>query len=144
MKNSIAQRVKKFYDIMIEENLSEMEYREGDFFIYLRRKTVASDKLLPVEIKQPTPKVEKESTQEQLKAQSINSPLNGVFYRASSPKSPPFVNEGDVVEKGGVLCIIEAMKVMNEIKADRRVKILKILVENSQPVTQGQPLFLVE
>ncbi|MDI6757323.1 MAG: acetyl-CoA carboxylase biotin carboxyl carrier protein, partial [Endomicrobiia bacterium] len=75
---------------------------------------------------------------------SIASPINGVFYRSSSPKSSPFVSEGDTVEPGKTLCVIEAMKVMNEIKADSRARILKILVENGVSVNQGQPIFIVD
>ena len=76
--------------------------------------------------------------------EAITSPLAGVFYRASSPSTPPFSKEGDTVEVGQTLCIVEAMKVMNEIKAEKRCKILKIGAENSRPVTAGQPLFWIE
>lgn len=75
---------------------------------------------------------------------TIASPLVGTFYRAPSPDSPPFVEVGTKVEKGQVLCIIEAMKIMNEIESDVSGVIKKILVENGQPVEYGEPLFLVE
>ena len=68
----------------------------------------------------------------------------GTFYRASAPEAPPFVNEGDVIKEGQVLCIIEAMKLMNEIEAKAAGRVAKILVENAQPVEFGQTLFLVE
>ncbi len=71
----------------------------------------------------------------------IVSPLNGVFYRSSSPQSAAFVKEGETVQPGTTLCIIEAMKVMNEIKADSSCKIVQILVENGKSVTKGQALF---
>ncbi len=74
----------------------------------------------------------------------IRSPIVGTFYRAPSPDAPPYVEEGDVVEKGQVLCIVEAMKIMNEIESDVKGRIVKILVENAQPVEYGQPLFLIE
>ncbi|MCX7760321.1 MAG: acetyl-CoA carboxylase biotin carboxyl carrier protein [Hydrogenothermaceae bacterium] len=74
----------------------------------------------------------------------IKSPLVGTFYRAPSPGAPPFVEEGDMVSKGQVLCIIEALKVMNEIESDVDGKIVKILVENGQPVEYGQELFYIE
>ncbi|HIE58561.1 MAG TPA: acetyl-CoA carboxylase biotin carboxyl carrier protein [Persephonella sp.] len=74
----------------------------------------------------------------------IKSPLIGTFYRAPSPGAPPFVEEGDIVSKGQVLCIIEALKVMNEIESDINGKIVKILVENGQPVEYGQELFYIE
>ncbi|MEZ0323622.1 MAG: acetyl-CoA carboxylase biotin carboxyl carrier protein [Hydrogenothermaceae bacterium] len=74
----------------------------------------------------------------------IKSPLVGTFYRAPSPGAPPFVEEGDTVSKGQVLCIIEALKVMNEIESDVDGKVVKILVENGQPVEYGQELFYIE
>jgi acetyl-CoA carboxylase biotin carboxyl carrier protein len=77
-------------------------------------------------------------------ADTIVSPMVGTFYRASDPDSEPFVSVGDRVEVGEVLCIIEAMKLMNEIEADRSGIIKEVLVRDNQPVEFGQPLFLVE
>ncbi|MCC5877642.1 MAG: acetyl-CoA carboxylase biotin carboxyl carrier protein [Candidatus Sumerlaeia bacterium] len=74
----------------------------------------------------------------------ITSPMVGTFYRAASPGSRPYVEVGDKVDEDSVLCIIEAMKLMNEIKAECRGHVKKILVENAQPVEYGQVLFLVE
>jgi len=74
----------------------------------------------------------------------IRSPIVGTFYRAPAPDAPPYVEEGDIVDKGQVLCIVEAMKIMNEIESDVKGKVVKILVENAQPVEYGQPLFLIE
>jgi acetyl-CoA carboxylase biotin carboxyl carrier protein len=71
------------------------------------------------------------------------SPMVGTFYRASSPEAEPFVNVGSAVEPETTLCIIEAMKVMNEVKAETRGRIVEILVENGEPVEFGQPLFLL-
>ena len=68
----------------------------------------------------------------------------GTFYRASSPDDPPFVEEGTQVRKGQPLCIIEAMKMMNEIEADTSGRVVRILVENGQPVEYGQPLMILE
>jgi acetyl-CoA carboxylase biotin carboxyl carrier protein len=78
------------------------------------------------------------------KGQAITSPIVGTFYRAPSPESPPYVEVGQVVEKGQVLCIVEAMKLMNEIEADYRCKIVKISKENAHPVEFGENLFIVE
>jgi acetyl-CoA carboxylase biotin carboxyl carrier protein len=75
---------------------------------------------------------------------TVTSPLVGTFYRAASPDAQPFVEVGDRVSKGQVICIVEAMKLMNEIEADVDGVIAKVLVENSQPVEYGEPLFLVE
>ena len=74
----------------------------------------------------------------------VQSPMVGTFYRAASPDSDPFVEEGDSVRKGQALCIIEAMKMMNEIEAEISGKLLKILCENGQPVEYGQPLMIIE
>ena len=74
----------------------------------------------------------------------VESPMVGTFYRASAPGADPYVRVGDKVEKGMVLCIIEAMKLMNEIEAEVTGKVHSILVENGQPVEYGQPLFLLD
>lgn len=74
----------------------------------------------------------------------IRSPIVGTFYRAPSPDADPFVKMGDSVQPGKVLCIIEAMKLMNEIESDVTGKIVKILVDNGKPVEYNQPLFLIE
>ena len=78
------------------------------------------------------------------KGHLVNSPFVGTFYRTPAPDQPAFVELGSVVRKGQVLCIIEAMKLMNEIEADEPGKVTEILVENGQPVEFGQPLFRVE
>ncbi len=75
---------------------------------------------------------------------TVRSPIVGTFYRSPSPESEFFVNVGDTVSKGNVLCIIEAMKIMNEIESEYSGKIVKILAENSQPVEFDQPLFLID
>jgi acetyl-CoA carboxylase biotin carboxyl carrier protein len=75
---------------------------------------------------------------------TIEAPMVGTFYRASSPTAEPYVHEGDVVKEGQILCIIEAMKLMNEIEAKAAGRIVKICVENAHPVEFGQSLFLIE
>jgi acetyl-CoA carboxylase biotin carboxyl carrier protein len=74
----------------------------------------------------------------------LKSPMIGTFYRSSGPDSPAFVQVGDMVEKGQVICIIEAMKLFNEIEAEQAGRIVKVLVENATPVEYDQPLFLIE
>jgi acetyl-CoA carboxylase biotin carboxyl carrier protein len=76
--------------------------------------------------------------------QVVASPFVGTFYRASSPENPPFVELGQTVRKGQTLCIVEAMKLMNEIESELSGKVLEILVQNGQPVEFGQPLFRIE
>jgi acetyl-CoA carboxylase biotin carboxyl carrier protein len=75
---------------------------------------------------------------------ALKSPMIGTFYRSSGPDSPAFVQVGDMVEKGQVICIIEAMKLFNEIEAEQAGRIVKVLVENATPVEYDQPLFLIE
>jgi acetyl-CoA carboxylase biotin carboxyl carrier protein len=75
---------------------------------------------------------------------TVEAPMVGTFYRAPGPDAAPFVNEGDLVKEGQALCIIEAMKLMNEIEAKVAGRIAKVLVENAQPVEYGQPLFLLD
>jgi acetyl-CoA carboxylase biotin carboxyl carrier protein len=75
---------------------------------------------------------------------AITSPMVGTFYRSPSPEAPPFVQSGDEVEPGKIVCIIEAMKLFNEIEAEVRGKIVKVLAENGKPVEYGQKLFLIK
>lgn len=89
---------------------------------------------------QATEAVEPESSN----TSEIKSPMIGTFYRKSSPDKPSFVEVGDTVEKGQVICIIEAMKLFNEIESEVSGKIVKVMVDDSQPVEYDQPLFLVE
>lgn len=77
-------------------------------------------------------------------AVEIKAPMVGTFYRAPSPEAPPYVEIGQTLEAGQVICIIEAMKLMNEIKSEIRGKVLEILVDNAEPVEFGQPMFLIE
>lgn len=99
-----------------------------------------------MEVSKKTAPVEVQETQKEKEKgyHIIKSPLVGTFYRAPSPGAPPFVEEGDRVSKGQVLCIIEALKVMNEIESDIDGKVVKVLVENGQPVEYGQELFYIE
>lgn len=92
---------------------------------------------LPVKLQQDA-KEKNESVLE------IVSPMVGTFYRTSSPNVQPFVNEGDNINEGQTICIIEAMKLMNEVKAEFKCKIIKILVENGSAVEYSQPIFIVE
>jgi acetyl-CoA carboxylase biotin carboxyl carrier protein len=75
---------------------------------------------------------------------TVNSPFVGTFYRSASPDSPPFVDVGQVVKKGQVLCIVEAMKLMNEIEAEQPGRLTEVLVQNGSPVEYGEPLFRLE
>jgi len=89
-------------------------------------------------------KVEKPLEKESPKLKTIGSPMVGTFYLTPAPDAPPFVEVGGVVTKGQTLCIIEAMKLMNEIEAECSGRIISILVENAKPVEYGEPLFMIE
>lgn len=92
----------------------------------------------------PAPAAEKPAEPVKTNQIKVTSPIVGTFYRASSPDKPPYVETGDSVKNGQVLCIIEAMKLMNEIESETAGKIVQILVESGQPVEYGQPLFVIE
>src|SRR5262249_35624477 len=104
--------------------------------------TVASLSAPPMPVAVPQEQQTEDSASNQ--GLPITSPMVGTFYRAPSPEAKPYVEVGTVVEKGDVVCIIEAMKMMNEIQAEAHGRILKILVENGQPVEYEQALFLLE
>lgn len=94
--------------------------------------------------KEPAPLVPAEKKGNTPDLISVVAPVVGTFYRAPAPDAPPFVQPGDVVQKGQTLCLIEAMKLMNEIKAEAAGKIVEILAENGEPVEYGQPLFYLK
>lgn len=109
----------------------------------------------PVAVSAPTPAApapspapaaseKKEEVAEASNTLEVKSPMIGTFYRKSAPDKPAFVEVGDVIEKGQVVCIIEAMKLFNEIESEVSGKIVKVLVDDSEPVEYDQPLFLVE
>jgi len=137
MTNSKEQKkvdkISELYNLMIDENLEELELKDSTQHVKLRRKSAKTKPEVPPVV-----------TKETITGTRIKSPLNGTFYRALSPQSEPFVKKGDTVEQGAVLCIIEAMKLMNEIPAEEGGIIRKILVENAHPVEYGQTLFLYE
>ncbi len=98
-----------------------------------------------VEVKDNSPKIETKKAEETLKnAVPIKSPIVGTFYRAAAPDAPPYVDVGDIVKPGQVVCIVEAMKLMNEIESEIAGRIVKICIANEEPVEYGQVLFLLE
>jgi acetyl-CoA carboxylase biotin carboxyl carrier protein len=150
--SSDLEQLQELYDLMLEKNLDALEIKDEDFRVKLTRRHHALPAGMvfhsaphpagaPAGSESPADETAETEASDQL---SITSPLPGVFYRASSPTSAPFVKEGDVVEIGQTLCIVEAMKVMNEIKAESRCKIVGIPAENGRPVNAGQALFHIE
>jgi acetyl-CoA carboxylase biotin carboxyl carrier protein len=147
MVNDIKSKVKSLYEIMKEEKVQELEVNSKDYSICIRRKDKNENKQQVVLKKQEA--IENiissdEPKEPSVLAETIKSPITGIFYKFSSPSSPAYVSEGSIVEAGKTVCIIEAMKVMNEIKAPFKAKILKILIENGKTVNSGQDLFEVE
>ncbi|MDR0915431.1 MAG: hypothetical protein LBM22_01950 [Endomicrobium sp.] len=141
-------KLELFYDIMYKGDIGTLHITFKNYNIYIKRKDVniqhIKDKPTP-----PTTTTKQaiisNNIKEQLKIkETIKSPIVGTFYKAPSPTSPPFVHEGDIVESKTVICLIEAMKVINEIKTSYKLKIIKLLVDNGQAVNSGQDLFEIE
>ena len=147
--------ISKVFELFDKYGLSEFSFKEGEMEIRLIREEEKdfsnmvtpkikvvneySEKIIPATKKS-------DNINENLNKlfKEIKSPINGNFYRAPSPKAESFVEIGDTIKEGQVLCIIESMKLMNEIKSDASGVITDIKIENAQPVTKGQVLFVVE
>jgi acetyl-CoA carboxylase biotin carboxyl carrier protein len=145
-------KVKKLIEMLEESNLEEIEIQEGEESVRLvknKPNNLISNQPIYTEsiqaIEDDTPKRSKEVLEEPVENEDsgdlINSPMVGTFYASASPGSKPFISVGDHVNEGDVVCIVEAMKMMNEIKSEFSGKVLSINVENSQPVEYGQALF---
>ncbi|NMA20288.1 MAG: acetyl-CoA carboxylase biotin carboxyl carrier protein [Lentisphaerae bacterium] len=132
--------IAKLADIMSQHMLTGLEVHEGDTSIRLSRESCIIQKTaeqLPVETAEAT--VVKETPPDN--TAMVSAPMPGTFYTSGAPELPPFVKEGDHVGIGTVVCIVEAMKVMNEVKSEVSGVVSKVLVENGSPVEYGQPLF---
>ena len=151
--------LKKLIDMMRKAELSEVNIEQEGIKIALKRGGEAQVSFAPMPmaaapVYAPAPAAAAPSSSVPAAAApsaaaesggpEIASPMVGTFYRSSSPDSPPFVKEGDKVEVGQTLCIIEAMKLMNEIKAETAGVFAKFCVENAQPVEYGQPLYVLK
>lgn len=145
--------IKELITLMNENNLTELEIEREGMRVKLRKLPEGGFEqkveMLPTKYApQETPQAEsaKTRTPEVLakKLIEIKTPMVGTFYQAPSPESAPYVEVGSEISVGQVLCIIEAMKLMNEIKSEVKGRIVEELVENAQPVEYGQVLFLVE
>ncbi|MDR1518859.1 MAG: acetyl-CoA carboxylase biotin carboxyl carrier protein [Planctomycetota bacterium] len=145
MSDSID-KIKDLLALMRDNDLVELELREGEFRVALRRQTtIAAPAFPPPPVIAPAaaPAAPAAGGLDATDLEPIKSPIVGTIYRGPTPDASPFVNEGDAVEKNTVVCIIEAMKIMNEIKAGVDGRIERVLVESGEPVEYGQPLFLV-
>lgn len=131
-----------------EQDLAELEYRQGELRIHLVFEPPVPQAVAPVPPgggqAPPAPAPPRPAAAAARPADSVVSPLAGVFYRAPRPGAPPFVEEGQEVAAGQCLCIVEAMKLMNEIHAEAPCRIIKILVANGEAVEKGQALFQIE
>ena len=145
--------IKEMINLMNENRLAELEVEKDDMRIRLKKtangvegldgplvysaQSVAAAGAKAQAILQPEEKIT-------IKTVEIKSPMVGTFYRAPNPEAPAYAEVGQTIEPGQVICIIEAMKLMNEIKSEIRGKILEILVDNAEPVEFGQSLFLID
>ncbi len=148
---SIVDKVKQLISIMNENQLSEIEIQEDDIKIRIKKSEGGYNHAVSSVITSPVhhPKLEHERPSYALSKESetfveIISPMVGTFYRASSPGADPCVNIGDSVNEETVVCIIEAMKIMNEVKAETVGEIVDIYVSDGDAVEYGQPLFRVK
>ena len=150
--------IKELIKLVSEAEVSEVEVEKGDFKIaikkieekttYVQQAPVAAPQVMQVSVpaapSAPVVPAAPVATPAASNLITIKSPMIGTFYKSSSPDKPAFTNVGDEIKPGSVLCIVEAMKLFNEIESEVSGTIVKILVENASPVEYDQPLFLVE
>jgi len=147
--------IKKLIKIVEQSEVTEFSVQEGELKIKISKnapQTSVQYQTIPAEVVRPAvfqtaaAEIKIPTATEPVKSNhhEIRSPIVGTFYRSPSPDADEYVKVGDSVSQGSVLCIVEAMKLMNEIESDCSGKIIKILVENGTPVEYNQPLFLVE
>lgn len=145
--------IKEMISLMNENGLMELEVEKDGMRIRLKK----TGSGITQEIRQPV-LIEREIAAQQIKIPEaapeakrptektieIKAPMVGTFYRAPQPEAPPYAEAGQIIEPGQVICIIEAMKLMNEIKSEIKGKVVEVIVDNAEPVEFGQPLFLIE
>ncbi len=154
-----VRKVKKLIDLIENSDIAEIEIIEGEESVRISKASAIAPAMPPAPAAPPMPAalptapapVDPEPAANTADAENdvpgghqITSPMVGTFYRAASPGSKPFVEVGDAVTVGTTLCIIEAMKMLNQIESDKAGTIKAILVENEQPVEFGQPLIIIE
>ena len=151
-------KIKKLMELLEESGIAEIEVKEGEESIKLSRNISSTTSMqVPQVIQQPMqtsqhPTIQQTSDMgtnavdnlKEEKWNTVNSPMVGTFYASASPESKPFVTIGQSVKKGDTLCILEAMKMMNQVQAESDGKIVEILVDNAEPVEFDQPLFVLE
>ena len=143
--------IKEMIALMNENGLTELEVEKEGMRIRLKKTSSGTEVYTgPVMMEghrvaqPPVREIQEDAEKPNVKTVEIKAPMVGTFYRAPSPEAPPYVEVGQIIDSGQVICIIEAMKLMNEIKSEIKGKILEILVDNAEPVEFGQPMFLIE
>lgn len=147
-------KVKKLIELLEESGIAEIEIREGEESVRISRQQQGAGTMVmaqPNYMQMPAPAAAPPNPAavtapaiSEPKGHQVKSPMVGTFYRASAPGAKPFVEVGDSITAGATICIIEAMKMLNQIEADVSGKVTAILIENGQPVEFGQPLFIIE
>jgi acetyl-CoA carboxylase biotin carboxyl carrier protein len=147
-------KVKKLIETISESDIGEIEIKEGEDSVRISRiSSVLATNPAPVATQTPKPVTSDIIDEDIPKSQSINtsnegneikSPMVGTFYQSPSPDAPAFVKVGQKINKGDTICIIEAMKILNQVEADKSGTVKAILVENASPVEFDQPLFIIE
>jgi acetyl-CoA carboxylase biotin carboxyl carrier protein len=146
-------QIKKLIQLLNDNNLGELKVQEGEFKItirhrdYARTNGIASVVSAPAVTNSAMPATSAETKKEETPSgnyNTIKAPMIGTFYRSAGTGKEPFVKVGDKIKKGDVLCIIEAMKLFNEIQSEVSGKIVKVLADNAQAVEYDQPIFLME
>ncbi|MCO6523601.1 MAG: acetyl-CoA carboxylase biotin carboxyl carrier protein [Candidatus Schmidhempelia sp.] len=147
-------KIKKLIELVEESGISELEISEGEESVRISRNLVSTQsQAFPVQtinVAQPTPAAPQTTPEVEvagncaMTGHAVKSPMIGTFYRTPSPDAKPFVEVGQTVAEGDVLCIVEAMKMMNQIESDKTGVVKAILVENGQPVEFDQTLFIIE
>jgi acetyl-CoA carboxylase biotin carboxyl carrier protein len=138
---------KQVVDLAMAHDLAEIEVESGGVRVRVVRRhatAVATQGAAAAPVALPQAESGERAAEAAAGTVTIEAPMVGTFYRATNPETAPFVSEGDTIKEGQTLCIIEAMKLMNEIESKVTGRVVKIFVENAQPVEFGQPLFLVE
>ena len=149
-------KVKKLIELVEESDVAEIEIHEGEESVRISRVSAVAPQAIAMPAApmpapaaaQPAPaapsEAPAESKEPEISGHKILSPMVGTFYTAPSPGAKPFITEGQSVSAGDTLCIIEAMKILNQIESDKSGTVKKILVENGQPVEYNEPLFIIE
>ncbi len=141
-------KIKKLIEIVEESGIAELEIKEGEEFIRINRYSSNPAPIAyapaPVAVLPAQAAANATPVEEKITGHIVKSPMVGTFYRAASPGTKVFVEMGQSVMVGDTLCLIEAMKILNQIESDKSGIVTKILVENAEPVEYGQPLFIIE